>query len=149
MKFRRNVKEEKFFLWVAIGGLVLLAILFVIFVTTRDNTLLDLIVPAILIPPLFFFISISMKKQFVEFKEDKIILINGNGRDITIDISEIETIMIPSATALQSKIQDNPIIIKRRVIKDIISYSNEIVEYIKKNLKIDIVYYDKYSRAIK
>ena len=149
MKFRRNVKEEKLFRWVAIGGLVLLAILFVIFVTTRDNALLDLIVPAILIPPLFFFISISMKKQFVEFKEDKIILINGNGRDITIDISEIETIMIPSATALQSKIQDNPIILKRRVIKNIISYSIEIEEYIKKNLKIDIVYYDKYSRAIK
>ena len=149
MKFRRNVKDEKLFRWVAIGGLVLLAILFVIFVTTRDNALLDLIVPAILIPPLFFFISISMKKQFVEFKEDKIILINGNGRDITIDISEIETIMIPSATALQSKIQDNPIILKRRVIKNIISYSIEIEEYIKKNLKIDIVYYDKYSRAIK
>ena len=149
MKFRRNVKEEKIFRGVAIGGLVLLAILFVIFVTTRDNALLDLIVPAILIPPLFFFISISMKKQFVEFKEDKIILINGNGRDITIDISEIETIMIPSATALQSKIQDNPIILKRRVIKNIISYSIEIEEYIKKNLKIDIVYYDKYSRAIK
>ena len=149
MKFRRNVKEEKFFRVVAIGGLVLLAILFVIFVTTRDNALLDLIVPAILIPPLFFFISISMKKQFVEFKEDKIILINGNGQDITIDISEIETIMIPSATAQQSKIQDNPIIFKRREIKNIISYSVEIEEYIKKNLKIDIVYYDKYSRAIK
>ena len=149
MKFRRNVKEEKLFRWVAIGGLVLLAILFVVFFTTRDNALLDLIVPAILIPPPFFFISVSTKKQFVEFKEDKIILINGNGRDITIDISEIETIMIPSATALQSKIQDNPIILKRRVIKNIISYSIEIEEYIKKNLKIDIVYYDKYSRAIK
>ena len=149
MKFRRNVKEEKIFREVAIGGLVLLAILFVIFVITRDNALLDLIVPAILIPPPFFFISVSTKKQFVEFKEDKIILINGNGRDITIDISEIETIMIPSATALQSKIQDNPIILKRRVIKNIISYSIEIEEYIKKNLKIDIVYYDKYSRAIK
>ena len=149
MKFRRNVKEEKFFRGVAIGGLVLLAILFVIFVTTRDSALLDLIVPAILIPPIFFFISISTKKQFVEFKEDKIILINGNGRDITIDISEIETIMIPSATAQQSKIQDNPIIFKRREIKNIISYSVEIEEYIKKNLKIDIVYYDKYSRAIK
>ena len=149
MKFRRNVKEEKIFREVAIGGLVLLAILFVIFVITRDNALLDLIVPAILIPPPFFFISVSTKKQFVEFKEDKIILINGNGRDITIDISEIETIMIPSATAQQSKIQDNPIIFKRREIKNIISYSVEIEEYIKKNLKIDIVYYDKYSRAIK
>ena len=149
MKFRRNVKEEKLFRWVAIGGLVLLAILFIIFVITSDNALLALIVPTLLIPPLFFFISISTKKQFVEFKENKIILINGNGRDITIDTSEIETIMIPSAIALKSKIQDNPIILKRREIKNIISYSTEIEEYIKKNLKIDIVYYDKYSRAIK
>ena len=149
MKFRRNVKEEKLFRGVAIGGLVLLAILFIIFVITRDNALLDLIVLTLLIPPFFFFISISTKKQFVEFKENKIILINGNGRDIILDISEIETIMIPSATALQSKIQDNPIILKRREIKNIISYSVEIEEYIKKNLKIDIVYYDKYSRAIK
>ena len=149
MKFRRNVKEEMLFRGVAIGGLVLLAILFIIFVITRDNALLDLIVPTLLIPPLFFFISISTKKQFVEFKENKIILINGNGRDITIDTSEIETIMIPSAIALKSKIQDNPIILKRREIKNIISYSTEIEEYIKKNLKIDIVYYDKYSRAIK
>ena len=149
MKFRRNVKDEKIFQWVAIGDLVLLAILLVIFVTTRDNALLELIVPAIPIPPLFFFISISMKKQFVEFKEDKIVLINGNGRDITIDTSEIETIMIPSAIALRSKIQENPIILKRREIKNIISYSTEIEEYIKKNLKTDIVYYDKYSRAIK
>ena len=149
MKFRRNVKEEMLFRGVAIGGLVLLAILFIIFVITRDNALLDLIVPTLLIPPLFFFISISTKKQFVEFKENKIILINGNGRDIILDISEIETIMIPSATARKSKIQDNPIIFKRREIKNIISYSVEIEEYIKKNLKIDIVYYDKYSRAIK
>ena len=149
MKFRRNVKDEKIFQWVAIGDLVLLAILLVIFVTTRDNALLELIVPAIPIPPLFFFISISMKNQFVEFKEDKIVLINGNGRDITIDTSEIETIMIPSAIALKSKIQENPIILKRREIKNIISYSTEIEEYIKKNLKTDIVYYNKYSRAIK
>lgn len=149
MKFRTNVKEEKLFRWVAIGGLVLLAILFVIFVTTRDNALLDLIVPALIIPPISFFISISTKKQFVEFKENEIILINGNGRDITIDTSEIETIMIPSAMALKSKIQDNPIILKRKEIKNIISYSIEIEEYIKNNLKIDIVYYDKYSRAIK
>ena len=149
MKFRRNVKEEKLFRGVAIGGLVLLAILFIIFVITRDNALLDLIVPTLLIPPLFFFISISTKKQFVEFKENEIILINGNGRDITIDTSEIETIMIPSAIALKSKIQDNPIILKRKEIKNIISYSVEIEEYIKNNLKIDIVYYDKYSRAIK
>ena len=108
MKFRRNVRDEKIFRWVAIGGLVLLVILLVIFAITRDNALLDLIVPAIPIPPLYFFMSISMKKQFVEFKEDKIVLINGNGRDITIDISEIETIMVPSATALKRKMQDPP-----------------------------------------
>ena len=149
MKFRRNIKEEKLFRWVAIGDLILLAILLVILVTTRDNAILDLIIPTVLISPLLFFMSISTKKQFVEFKEDEIILINGNGRDITISTSEIETIMIPSAIALKNKMHDNPIILKRRECKNIISYSFEIEEYIKENLKNKVAYYDKYNEAIK
>ena len=149
MKFRRNIKEEKLFQRVAIGGLVLLAALFVIYLITRDNALLDLILPALLIPPLFFLISNSMKKHFVEFKENEIILINGNGRDITIDTSNIEIILMPSTTALKNKIKDNPIIFKRQEIKNIVSYSVEIERYIKENLKINIVYYDDYSKAIK
>ena len=149
MKFRRNVKDEKAFLWAAIGSLVFLAILLVIFIITRDNELLYLIIPAIPVPPLLFYISISTKKQFVEFEEDKIILINGNGRDIVINISEIEAIMIPSAISRKRKMQSPPIILKRREIKNIISYSIEIEKYIKENLKTNIVYYDKYSKAIK
>lgn len=149
MKFRRNIKEEKLFRWVAIGDLILLAILLVILVTTRDNAILDLIIPTVLISPLFFFMSILTKKQFVEFKEDEIILINGNGRDITISTSEIETIMIPSAIALKNKMHDNPIILKRQECKNIISYSFEIEEYIKENLKNQVAYYDKYNEAMK
>ena len=149
MKFRRNVKDEKAFLWAAIGSLVFLAILLVIFIITRDYELLDLIIPAIPVPPLLFYISISTKKQFVEFEEDKIILINGNGRDIVINISEIAAIMIPSAISRKRKMHSPPIILKRREIKNIISYSIEIEKYIKKNLKTNIVYYDKYSKAIK
>ena len=149
MKFRRNIKDEKRSQCTAIGGLILIIILLVIYIITHDNDLLNLIVPALLIPPLFFFISHSMKKQFIEFKENKIILINGNRRDIVIDISEVEIILIPSATALKNKIKDNPIIFKRQEIKNIVSYSGEIEGYIRENLKIDIVYYDDYSKAIK
>ncbi len=149
MKFRRNVKEEKLFQRVAISGLVLFAVLFVICVITCDNVLLYLIVSALLLSTLSFFISNSMKKHFVEIKENEIILINGNGRDIVIDISEIEIILIPSATALKSKTKDNPIILKRQEIKNIISYSIEIERCMRENLKIDIVYYDNYSKAMK
>ena len=39
MKFRKNVKEEKLFRGVAIGGLVLLAVQFIIFLITRANPL--------------------------------------------------------------------------------------------------------------
>ena len=149
MKFRRNIKDEKRSQCTAICGLILIIILLVIYIITHDNDLLNLIVPALLIPPLCFFISHSMKKQFIEFKENKIILINGNRRDIVIDISEVEIILIPSATALKNKIKDNPIIFKRQEIKNIVSYSGEIEGYIRENLKIDIVYYDDYSKAIK
>ena len=76
-------------------------------------------------------------------------MINGNGRDIVINISEIEAIMIPSAISRKRKMHSPPIILKRREIKNIISYSIEIEKYIKKNLKTNIVYYDKYSKAIK
>ena len=71
MKFRRNVKDEKAFLWAAIGSLVFLAILLVIFIITRDNELLYLIIPAIPVPPLLFYISISTKSNLSNLKKTK------------------------------------------------------------------------------
>ena len=149
MKFRRNVKEEKLFHRVAIGGLVLLAVLLIVYLTTHDNVLLDLLVPALLIPPISFFISNSMKKDFVEINENEVVLINGNGYNITIDTSDIEAILIPSSKALKNKVKGNAIVVKRSEIKNIFSYSSEIEQYIKETLPIRIVYYDDYSQVIK
>ncbi len=149
MKFRRNIKEEKLFSWVAIGGIVLIVMLLIVYFITRNADLFDLFIPALLVPPLFFFISYMLKKSFVEFKENQIIFVNGNGRNFKINISDIEAILIPSPKALKNKFKDNPIVIVRQEIKNIISYSMEIEKYIKENIKVDIVYYDDYRQAIK
>ena len=76
MKFRRNIKEEKIFLWVAIGGIGLIIALLVAYFITRDEDLFDLIIPAIPIPPLFFYLSYTLKKSFVEFKDNQIVFVH-------------------------------------------------------------------------
>ncbi len=149
MKFRRNVKDEKLFRWIAIGGLVLLAILLVIFFITKDVDLIELITYALFVPPLFYLMSCLLKKCFVEFNDNQIILINGHGRNFNINLSDVTLILIPSPEALKRKFRDNPIIVVRQDFKNIITYSKEIEDYIKDNLKVDISYYDNYRQAIK
>ena len=127
----------------------MLGVLLIVYGITRNHDLLDLIVPAFLVPPLSFFVSYTLRRDFVELNENQIVFINGNGRDIKIDISDVEAILIPSPQALKKKRKDNPIIIVRREIKNIISYSAEIETYIKENVKVDIAYYDDYGQAIK
>lgn len=149
MKFRRNTKEGKTFLWVAIGGIVLIIALLVAFFITRDKDLFDLIIPAIPIPPLFFFLSYTLKKSFVEFEESQIVFLNGNGRDFTVNISDIKTIFLPSHKALKNKFKNHSIVLARGEMKNIISYSAEIAKYIEENIKVDIVYYDSFRQAMK
>ena len=123
MKFRRNVKVEKLFYKVAIGSLVVFIILLVIYLITFNSDILRFLGSVLVVVPLYFFGSRSLKRDFVEFQEDKIIIINSNARNIEINISEIETIILPSAKALKSKKEDNPIVIKRVNTSNIISYS--------------------------
>ncbi|MBQ8146260.1 MAG: hypothetical protein IJ039_05700 [Clostridia bacterium] len=149
MRFRRNVKDEKLFRWIAIGGLVLIAILLIVFFITKDVDLIELITYALFIPPIFCLMSCLLKKSFVEFNDNQIILINGHGRDFNINLSDVTIILIPSPEALKRKFRDNPIIIVRQDFKNIITYSKEIENYIKDNLKVDISYYDNYRQAIK
>lgn len=149
MKFRRNVKEEKLFYKVAIGSLVVFIILLVIYLITFNSDILRFLGSVLVVVPLYFFGSRSLKRDFVEFQEDKIIIINSNARNIEINISEIETIILPSAKALKSKKEDNLIVIKRVNTSNIISYSVEIENYIKENLSNYISYYDDYLDTFK
>ena len=149
MKFRRNVKEEKLFYKVAIGSLVVFIILLVIYLITFNSDILRFLGSVLVVVPLYFFGSRSLKRDFVEFQEDKIIIINSNARNIEINISEIETLILPSAKALKSKKEDNPIVIKRVNTSNIISYSVEIENYIKENLSNYISYYDDYLDTFK
>ena len=148
MKFRRNIKEEKLFRTVALLSLIAEIILIAVYLTTNYAKLLDLILTLIHVFPLYLLISNKLKKHFVELKEDKIILINGNENNIVINIDEIQMILIPSATALKNKIKENNIAIKRIDTTNIIPYKPEIENYIKETYKLDIVYYDDYSKAI-
>ena len=149
MKFRRNVKEEKLFNKVAIGSLVAFVILLIVYLITFNSDLLRLLGGLLLVFPLYFFITRSLKRDFVEFQENKIIIINSNNMNIEIKLDEVQTIIIPSTKALKSKIKDNPIVIKRANTTNIISYSIEIENYIKENLSTKISYYDNYANALK
>ena len=57
---------------------------------------------------------VSQKALQYGIEKDKIIIVNGKYRKIEINISDIESILIPSSTALKSKVNDYPIIIKRK-----------------------------------
>ena len=149
MKFRRNIKEEKLFHKVALFSLIAEIVLLAIYFITFNEELVRFILVLLFVFPLYFLIVHLLRKSFVEFQEDKIILINGNGINIVININEIERILIPSSKALESKMKDNAIIIKRIGVNNIISYSLEIESYIKNNYKIDVEYYDNYTQAIK
>ena len=149
MKFRRNIKEEKLFHKVALFSLIAEIVLLTIYFITFNEELVRFILLLLFVFPLYFLLVHLLRKSFVEFQEDKIILINGNGINIVININEIEKILIPSSKALESKMKDNAIIIKRIGVNNIISYSSEIENYIKNNYKIDVEYYDNYTQAIK
>lgn len=149
MKFRRNIKEEKLFHKVALFSLIAEIVLLTIYFITFNEELVRFILVLLFVFPLDFLLVHLLRKSFVEFQEDKIILINGNGINIVININEIEKILIPSSKALESKMKDNAIIIKRIGVNNIISYSSEIENYIKNNYKIDVEYYDNYTQAIK
>ena len=149
MKFRRNIKEEKLFHKVALFSLIAEIVLITIYFITFNEELVRFILVLLFVFPLYFLLVHLLRKSFVEFQEDKIILINGNGINIVININEIEKILIPSSKALESKMKDNAIIIKRIGVNNIISYNSKIENYIKNNYKIDVEYYDNYTQAIK
>ena len=149
MKFRRNIKEEKLFHIVALFSLIAEIVLLTIYFITFNEELVRFILVLLFVFPLYFLLVHLLRKSFVEFQEDKIILINGNGINIVININEIEKILIPSSKALERKMKNNAIIIKRIGVNNIISYNSEIENYIKNNYKIDVEYYDNYTQAIK
>ena len=149
MKFRRNVKEEKLFNKVALLSLIAEIVLVIYYLATFNKELIRFIVVLLFMFPLYFVIVHLLRKNFVEFQKDKIILINGNGMNIVINTNEVKAILFPSSKALKSKIKENAIVIKRSTMNNIISYNLEIENYIKNNYDLEIAYYDNYTQAIK
>ena len=149
MKFRRNVKEEKLFHKVALLSLIAEIVLVISYLITFNKELIRFIILLLFVFPLYFVIVHLLRKSFVEFQKDKIVLINGNGMNIVININEVKVILFPSSKALKSKMKENAIVIKRSTMNNIISYNLEIENYIKNNYDLEIAYYDNYTQAIK
>lgn len=147
MRFRRNIEDEKSCRWIAIFSLIAFIILFVIFLVTFDQDLWGLIIPLLIAVPIFLWISWIMRRHFVEFQKDKLLIINYK-RSLEIPLSDIEVILIPSPKALKRRLNGNNIIIKRKNQKNLISYSAPIEAYIKENLDVSITFYDLYKQAI-
>lgn len=149
MKFHTNTNEEKLFKKVAIVCLALFIVILIVYFITFSNDCLRFLGPLFLCIPICFYISNLLKKDFVEFSEDKIIFLNHKGVNFEINIEEVKMIMIPTEKALKRKFDDNKIVIKRISVDNVISYSAELEKYIKDNLNVKISYYDKYSEILK
>ena len=150
MRFRRNISAQKTFNAVAIISLIATIVLLIIYFINHEKTLLRFIILLFFIFLLYFYISYITKNQYIEFTKDKIIIINHNNvNNFEFNLSEVIVIKIPSQKALKNKFKENAIIIKRPTMVNVISYTKEIETYIKENLKVNIEYYDNYSKALK
>ena len=150
MRFRRNISAQKTFNAVAIISLIATIVLLIIYFINHEKTLLRFIILLFFIFPLYFYISYITKNQYIKFTKDKIIIINHNNvNNFEFNLSEVIVIKIPSQKALKNKFKENAIIIKRPTMVNVISYTKEIETYIKENLKVNIEYYDNYSKALK
>ena len=149
MKFRRNIKAEKAFRFVAIGGAFVFLACFVGYIMTWDQDLIKLVVSSALLAPAYFFVVATLRKQFIEFKEDQIDFIANKSVVSIIKIDDIDEILIPTPIARKKRMQDNAIIFKCGEEKSITSYTPEVEAYIKENLNVKISYYDNYKKAIK
>ena len=151
MRFRRNISAQKTFNAVAIISLIATIVLLIIYFINHEKTLLRFIILLyVCLVGNFDSVSYITKNQYIEFTKDKIIIINHNNvNNFEFNLSEVIVIKIPSQKALKNKFKENAIIIKRPTMVNVISYTKEIETYIKENLKVNIEYYDNYSKALK
>ena len=149
MKFRRNIKAEKAFRFVAIGGAFVFLACIVGYIMTWDQDLIKLVVSSAFLAPAYFCVVATLRKQFIEFKEDQIDFIANKSVVSIIKIDDIDEILIPTPVARKKRMQDNAIIFKCGEEKSITSYTPEVEAYVKENLNVKISYYDNYKKAIK
>lgn len=149
MRFRRNLKDEKTFKIAAIFYLIAWVIILVIYCFTKEKELIGLSITCLLISPFYFYITHVLRNSYVEFQKAKILLLNYKSSNIVIDIADVILILIPSEKALKNRFKSNDIIIKGKNGSNIISYSIKIEKYIIENIKVEINYYDNYSKVIK
>ena len=99
MKFRRNIKAEKAFRFVAIGGAFVFLACLVGYIMTWDQDLIKLVVSSAFLAPAYFCVVATLRKQFIEFKEDQIDFIANKSVVSIIKIDDIDEILIPTPVA--------------------------------------------------
>ena len=149
MRFRRNIKDERSALIASILAAIAAITLTIIYFINKNKNVLDFIFPLVLIAVVSLACTFVLRKSYVKFEKNMIIIENNKAANISIKISDVRLIMIPTQKALKNKFKENAIIIKRVGTNNIISYTKEVEVYIKENLKIDIEYYDNYTKALK
>lgn len=150
MKFRRNIKEQKFFLILAIVFYLVLIVSIILHFATLAN-MLGMIALCAVTTSIFLIIVYMESKSYILFEDNGITIINENflkKRKIFLELESIQEIKIPSKKALQKKLLRNYILILCRDKKRIISYSEEIKNYLLEHFD-NISYYDKYLDVMK
>ena len=109
MKFRRNLEHEKTFKFAVIFLLLSSAALLIAYLVTQNTTLLRSFVLGIVSSLLCAYSLHSARQSYIEFKKEEIIFVNHIGANITIKISDIEAVIMPSEKALKSKLKDHEI----------------------------------------
>ena len=148
MQFKRNSKDLKLFLSVAIVSTAIAIVSGILILIFKEYTLLEITIFSLIAAFISFFNVYSLSADIVIFNTDAIEIVSKHSKfKITIKIADCR-IILPSPLALKKRLTRNDIIIVTDNRKCIIGYSNDISEYIQTNLKDKLSYYDNYLKSI-
>lgn len=141
MKFRRNLNDQKVFLISSIICFIVFLILLVLTIAVSKELLSSSFL-FFLTSLILFLCSYSTTKDFIEFNDKEIRILNLGKITNVLKCSEITKIYMPNKKSF-------PILIEiKNIEKYPISYSEEIKKYILENYN-NIEYYTKYNNVLK
>lgn len=148
MQFKRNSKDLKLFLSMAIVLTAIAVVSSMLILIFKYYSLLEISILSLIAAILSFVNVYSLSADIVVFNTDTIEIVSNHGKfKITIEIAKCK-ILLPSPLALKKRLTRKHIIIITDNRKWQISYSTDIAEYIQTNLKDKLSYYDSYLKSI-
>lgn len=148
MQFKRNSKDLKLFLSMAIVLTAIAVVSSILILIFKYYSLLEISILSLIAAIPGFVNVYSLSADIVVFNTDTIEIVSNHGKiKITIEIDKCK-ILLPSPLALKKRLTRKDIIIVTDNRKWQISYSTDIAEYIQTNLKDKLSYYDNYLKSI-